>query len=144
MTQRRLPNSRVELTLSISSEATQKGYDDYVRKVESRSQLPGFRKGQKVPLPLLIQSRGGEAAFKGEVLQQLVEVSAEKALRDWQGIALENSDRLETSVQDLLQEFEPDRPLQFKISFDVLSQVQWKNSFRDLQVPSSKRSSQVL
>ena len=134
VTHRELPNSRIELTLTISPEATQKNYNAFVRKVESETHLPGFRRGQKVPLPLLMRSRGGEEAFKGEALQQLVETAAEKALRDWQGRAIEDSDRLETSPTELAESFSPDEALQFRISFDVMSEVKWASPYRDLKV----------
>ena len=134
VTHRELPNSRIELTLTISPEATEKNYNAFIRKVESETKLPGFRKGQKVPLPLLMRSRGGEEAFKGEVLQQLIETAVEKALRDWQGRAIEDSDRFETSAKELAENFSPDKALQFRISFDVMSEVKWASPYHDLKV----------
>jgi len=56
------------------------------------------------------------------------------------GRAIKDSDKLESNVQELIDNFDPDESLEFKISFDVLSEVKWKSPFRDIKVRSSTES----
>ena len=131
---KKVSDSRVELTLTVSPERTQEIHDDVLKQLQKESQLPGFRKGQKVPQALLVQSCGGEKAFKGEVIQALIERSAGKALEEWQGIAIDDSDRLESDAKELLASLDMNKPFIFRISFDVMSELKWLKAFQDLKV----------
>lgn len=125
--------------MTVPSEITQKTYDAYIEKIQETTPIPGFRKGRKIPLPLLMQARGGENIVKGEVISKIVEESTEKALKNWQEVALNSSERLETDVRNLIETFEPDEKLVFRISFDILSPVKWLEPFPEIQVSYSKR-----
>jgi len=68
----------MELTLTVSPESTRRNYESFIKRRQESTQIPGFRKGQPVPLPLLIRQHGGEEAFHGELISQIIEKSTEK------------------------------------------------------------------
>eukprot|EP00210_Caulerpa_lentillifera_P004392 g4190.t1 len=132
--EQRLDNSRVELTLTVSAESTRRSYESFIKRCEEKTTVPGFRRGQSVPLPLLMRQLGGQEAFTGQLLLKIIEKSTEKALSKWQGVALADSDRLETDVKTLLKNFNPDNELRFRISFDVLSEVKWRSPYTEIKI----------
>lgn len=55
---------------------SKKCYKKYVKKCQESSNIPGFRKGQEVPISVLIQSQGGNENFNGNLLLEIIETSS--------------------------------------------------------------------
>ncbi|GMH39256.1 hypothetical protein BSKO_07154 [Bryopsis sp. KO-2023] len=129
-----LPNSRIKLILTVDPDFNKESYDKVLKEVRKMTKVKGFRQGKEVPLPLLYNAVGGEESFRGEVVKNVVERATAKALEEYGSSAIDNSDSLDTSAQDMLKSFSVDKPFVFDVSFDVLAPVKWKSPYKDIKV----------
>ena len=105
------------LTIEVPTADAAQEYQNIVRKLAKRVQLPGFRKG-KVPEAMVRKS------FRRELDQEFVEAVVPKAF----GLALEETSLdpvTEPEFKDL--SFGEDRPLSFTAEFDCRPQIEVKN-----------------
>ncbi|MEE8201155.1 MAG: trigger factor [Candidatus Acidoferrales bacterium] len=112
-----------ELEVEVPAEAVARETTRVTKEFARLARLPGFRPG-KAPAEL-VQRRFWED-IKGEVLHALVPSSLENALRE------KNLSPVgDPSVADL--RFEPEKPLRFKATFEVLPEIQL-NEYKGLEV----------
>ena len=103
-----------ELTVEIPVEVVQKETDRVTREFARRARVPGFRPG-KAPAQI-IQRRFWED-IKSEVVHALVPASLENAFKDKNLSPVGNP-----SIAELT--FEPEQPLRFKATFEVLPEIE--------------------
>jgi trigger factor len=118
---------RRELEVEIPLEQVERETERVTREFARHARLPGFRPG-KAP-PRIVRQRFWED-IRGEVLRALVPVSLERAFQERRLTPVG-----EPSIADL--EFEPDRPLRFKASFEVLPEIELKE-YKGLEVEPAK------
>ncbi len=112
-----------ELEVEVPAETVARETKRVTKEFARLARLPGFRPG-KAPAEL-VQRRFWED-IKGEVLHALVPSSLENALRE------KNLSPVgDPSVADL--RFEPEKPLRFKATFEVLPEIQL-NEYKGLEV----------
>eukprot|EP00803_Ostreobium_quekettii_P007067 evm.model.scf_1407.4 EVM.evm.TU.scf_1407.4 scf_1407:29141-35620(+) len=129
-----LPNSRVQLTVTVPPAQCKKSFDSVVKVLQQKVKVPGFRKGSPVPLAVLINAVGGLKALHAEVIKDLVEKTSQEALDTVRLPAISDSDRFESDAAALAEGFSVEKPLVYVISLDVFSPLTWKSPFRDVVV----------
>jgi len=112
-----------ELEVEIPVEVVERETERVTKQLARVAQLPGFRPG-KVP-PQIVRRRFWDD-IRGEVLHKLVPGALESAVR-------ENNFTVvgEPEIRDL--EFEPEKPLRFRASFEVLPEFELKD-YKGLEV----------
>ena len=78
-----LPNSRVQLTVTVPPGQCKKSFDSVVKVLQKNVKVPGFRKGSPVPLGVLINAVGGLKALHAEVIKDLVEKTTQEVNSSW-------------------------------------------------------------
>ena len=81
----RLENSSVLIAIPVPGDATRAAYDKVCTELSKTIQVPGFRKGSKLPAQLLEQSmaaKGGRNALKIQAINELLSTLVEPALRE--------------------------------------------------------------
>jgi trigger factor len=121
VTQEKLPASQIGLEIEIPAETSKQVYEKIVQRLAKSVKLPGFRQG-KVPRHILLQ-RLGPQRVKAEALEELVQESLDRAIKDEAIDAIGNY-RLISSLEDLLAKFTPGEALTFSASVDVAPQVE--------------------
>jgi trigger factor len=116
VTQEKLPASQIGLEIEITPEKTKETYEKVVKNLASTANIPGFRKG-KVPRQILLQ-RLGVARIKAAALEELIQYGIEQALEQEQIQAL-GQPQLRSSFEELINNYEPGKPLTFAASVDV-------------------------
>ncbi|MEB3356385.1 MAG: trigger factor [Synechococcales bacterium] len=116
VTQEKLPASQVGLEIEITPEMSKQAYEKALREFTRNANIPGFRKG-KVPRQILIQ-RLGSARIKAAVIEELVEDSLKKAIEQEEINAIGNF-RLQSSFEELVEQFQPGVALTFSATVDV-------------------------
>lgn len=116
-----------ELTVEIPVEEVEKETTRVTREFARVARLPGFRPG-KAPASLVRQRFWKD--IKGEVLQSLVPTSLEHALEERKLAPVG-----EPSIADL--EFEPEKPLRFKATFEVLPEFEL-GPYKELEVEPAR------
>ncbi len=121
VTQEKLPASQVGLEIEITPEKTKESYEKVIKNLASTANIPGFRKG-KVPRQVLIQ-RMGVTRIKAAALEELIQDGIEKAVKQSEVQAI-GQPKLRSSFEELINHYEPGKPLTFSASVDVQPEVQ--------------------
>ncbi len=116
VTQEKLPDSQIGLEIEITAETAKKAYETKVKTLARTANIPGFRKG-KVPRPILLQ-RLGTRYIKATTLEELVQNSLKKAI-DQESIQAIGNYTLRSSLDDLVDKFQPGEPFSFLAAVDV-------------------------
>lgn len=118
---------RRELEVEIPLELVQRETERVTREFARHARLPGFRPG-KAPAQIIRQRFWDD--IRSEVLRALVPASLERAFQEKRLLPVG-----EPSIADL--HFEPDQPLRFKASFEVLPEFELKD-YKGLEVEPAK------
>jgi len=120
VTQEKLPASQIGLEIEITPETTQQKYQEVIKNLSSKANIPGFRRG-KVPTPILLQHYGSNR-IKAAVLEEIIPDGIEKALKqsDIQAIG---QPQLRSSFDDLVSNYVPGQPLTIIAVIDVQPEV---------------------
>jgi trigger factor len=130
----RLENSAVLIAIPVPGLATQAAYDKVCTELSKSIQVPGFRKGSKLPPQLLEQSmaaKGGRNALKIQAINELLSTLVEPALR---GQALDpiGQPRLSPSADVLADSYQPGQPLSLTVECDVWPEIKWTGEYTGL------------
>jgi trigger factor len=128
-TLKRLPESAVEVTLTIPGAATQAAYDKACGELSKQVSIPGFRKGARIPPKVLEQSmaaKGGRTALREEAIKSLLAQLIEPAIKEDHGLEPIGQPTLVTPAEELAREFEPGEPLALGVKCDVWPDISWK------------------
>ncbi len=120
VTQEKLPASQVGLEIEIAPEITKQTYEQVIKKFATSVNIPGFRKG-KVPRPILIQHLG-TIRIKAAALEELLQDGIEKAIKQ-EDVAAIGQPQLRSDFEELIQNYEPGKPLTFSAAVDVPPEV---------------------
>lgn len=116
VTQEKLPASQIGLEIEITPEKTKETYEKVVKNLASTANIPGFRKG-KVPRQILLQ-RLGVTRIKAAAIEELIQDGIEQALSQ-EKIQAIGQPQLRSSFEELINNYEPGKPLIFSASVDV-------------------------
>lgn len=116
VTQEKLPASRLGLEIEIPSESTSQAYEKTLQQLIRQANIPGFRKG-KVPRQVVLQ-RYGIRSIKATAIEELIEDSLRQVLEQEKIDALGNAE-LRSSLEELVEQYEPGKPLTVSLSIDV-------------------------
>lgn len=127
-TVKRLPDSAVEIHIPVPGSATKAAYDKVCVELSKNIQIPGFRKGSRIPPAVLEQAmaaKGGRNALKvqaiNELLSQLVEPTLKEQSLDPIGQAV-----LQIPVEELAETFVAGQEITLPVQCDVWPEIQWK------------------
>ena len=120
VTQEKLPASQVGLEIEIAPEITKQTYEQVIKKFATSVNIPGFRKG-KVPRPILIQHLG-TIRIKAAALEELLQDGIEKAIKQ-EDVAAIGQPQLRSDFEELIQNYEPGKPITFSAAVDVPPEV---------------------
>jgi len=120
VTQEKLPQSQVQLEIEVPAEKSQQVHDKVVKSLIQNVKLPGFRQG-KIPQKVLLQ-RLGESKIKANTLEQLLQDSLRDAITQEKLIPIGEYE-LGSTMDELLTNFTPGKPLVFTVKFDVPPEV---------------------
>jgi trigger factor len=123
---KRLPNSAVEIAIPVPGQATQAAYDKVLFEVSKNVQIPGFRKGSRIPPAVLEQTMtGGKNALKVQAINELLKKLVEPALKEQELDAI-GQPVLQVPAEELALEFTPGQELTLAVKCDVWPEIQWK------------------
>ncbi|MFN6525809.1 trigger factor [Nostoc sp. ChiSLP03a] len=134
VTQEKLPASQIGLEIEITPEITKQTYEQVIKNLASTANIPGFRKG-KVPRPILLQ-RLGTTRIKAAALEELIQDGIEQAVKQ-EAIRAIGQPQLRSSFEDLINNYEPGKPLTISAAVDVEPEVNLVQ-YTDLQVKAEE------
>lgn len=134
VTQEKLPASQIGLEIEIPSEKSQQTYEQVIQKFARAANIPGFRKG-KVPRQILLQ-RVGLAQIKAAALEEMVQSGLTEAIKQSE-IQVIGQPQLRSSFEDLVNQYEPGKPLTFLAAVDVQPEVHL-SKYSDLEVQAEE------
>jgi trigger factor len=139
VTQEKLPASQIGLEIEITPEMTKQTYEQVIKNFASSANIPGFRKG-KVPRQILLQ-RLGTTRVKAAALEELIQDGIEKAVKQEEIPAI-GQPRLRSSFDELINNYEPGKPLTISASVDVEPEINL-SQYTGLQVKAEEIKSDL-
>ncbi len=134
VTQEKLPASQIGLEIEITPEKTKQTYEQVIQNFSRSANIPGFRKG-KVPRQILLQ-RLGITRIKAAALEELVQDGITEAVKQEEIKAI-GQPQLRSSFEDLINNYEPGKPLTFSAAVDVPPEVNL-GSYTGLQIKAEE------
>jgi trigger factor len=125
----RKPDSNVELTLTASGKSTKAAYDAACAEMSKSLSIPGFRKGAKIPAPVIenaVAAKGGKNALRTQAIQTLLNQMLEPALKDEHNLEPIGQPTLVTPTDELAEKFKPGEPIEIVVACDVWPDIKWK------------------
>lgn len=120
VTQSKLPGSQVSLEIEIPGVRSQQAYEQVITKFMRSAQIPGFRRG-KIPRQVILQ-RFGTTQLKAAALEDLIQNNFEAAVKQEEIKAL-GGIQLQSSMEELVTQYQPGEPLTFTVSVEVPPEV---------------------
>ena len=128
----KLPDSAVELTVTAPAAATKAAYDKCCAEISQSIEIPGFRKGSKIPAQILEQTirqnnggRGGKHPLKAQAITALVNQLVEPTLKEHDLDPLGQPEMV-IPVEEMVESFVPGEDLIIKVKCDVWPEISWK------------------
>jgi len=123
--------SSVQITITATEAQTKEAYDRVITDASKTLEIPGFRKGSKIPANVVESvmekgGRGGKEFLKKQALKTLIASVVEPALKDEEGLDPIGEPRLIQNEDILVQMFTPDEEIQLEVKCDVWPEVTWK------------------
>jgi trigger factor len=116
VTQEKLEHSRIGLQIEVTGDQTTKYYEQAIKNLTTKANIPGFRKG-KIPRQVVLQ-RMGQAQVKAMALEALLEPSINEAIKQEAVPAIGNY-QITSNFDELLQNYTPGQTLTFGATVDV-------------------------
>jgi trigger factor len=126
-TLKRLEDSAVEISIHVPAKATQAAYDKVCNELSKNIELPGFRKGSRLPPAVLEQTmlaKGGKNAIKVQAINELMKQLVEPALKEQELDAI-GKPALQVPAEELALQFTPGQELTLAVKCDVWPEIQW-------------------
>ena len=134
VTQSKLPGSQVSLEIEIPGTRSQQAYEQVIIKFMRSAQIPGFRRG-KIPRQVILQ-RFGTTQIKASALEDLIQNNFEAAVKQ-EDISALGGIQLQSSMEDLITQFQPGEALTFTVSVEVPPEVKL-NSYQGFKVTAEE------
>jgi trigger factor len=129
-TLKKLPQSAIELTLTIPPAQTTTVYQKVLSAVSSKVSIPGFRKGAKIP-PAVIENawnpNGGKKDIKRMAINELASQLIEKTLKSYELEPIGQPVVL-PSVDELSSNFQAGQEFTMTVKCDVWPDIDWKTA----------------
>lgn len=126
---KKLPESAVQVTLKVPGAATQAAYDKACGELSKQIEIPGFRKGARIPPQVLEQSmaaKGGRTALREQAIKSLLAELIEPALKEEHNLEPIGQPTLTVTAEELADSFEPGEELELGVKCDVWPDIDWK------------------
>jgi trigger factor len=125
--------SSVAMFISLPGSSTKKAYEKALHEIanDDRVNIPGFRKGAKIPEDMICAAVGPEV-----VRQTAIEILSEQALKlilqDHPEIKAAGQASLATDPKELEKSFEPGQPMDMELKMDVIPEPTFSGSYKGL------------
>lgn len=134
VTQEKRPGSRIGLTIVVKADQVKQTYEKTLSQLTRTMQIRGFRKG-KAPRNLVLREVGRERV-RATVLDDVINDAVQKALQE-NSIRPITSFELESGIEELIVNFNPEADLSFSGSVEVYPEPQ-VGQYTDLTITATR------
>ena len=125
----RLPESAVKVKITAPGKATKAAYEKACNELSKNISIAGFRKGAKIPPPVLEQAmaaKGGRHQLRIQAINSLLSELIEPALKEEHGLEPIGQPSLVVDAEELAKEFTPGDDMEIEVKCDVWPDIVWK------------------
>ena len=95
-----------------------------------QSQVPGYRKGAKIPHSILIGFLGGKQEVARLATERALRDSLPQALANVESEAITDSERIESNSEDLIKSFDIEKPFVYQVGVDLPARVEFTSAYK--------------
>ena len=123
-------NAHISLKVTVSDARCRKAWDEVLRDAQQRAEVPGYRKGAKVPQSILIGFLGGKEEVAKIACERVMRDSIAQALSGVADKAIADSERIESAPEELMKNFGPDRPFVYQVGVDLPASIEFTSDYK--------------
>lgn len=129
------PNCRVRLNVKVPPRICKESYEEVLEELRKQTQIPGFRRGEKIPDKILINFIGKEK-IKTAAIEAVLNKTLPEAMSSVKDRALKDSEHIETKYNALQAAFSPSSFLSYDVAVDLAPEVKWTSpeAYKNLKV----------
>jgi trigger factor len=124
----RLADSAVEIEIPVPGSATKAAYDKVCNELSKNIQIPGFRKGSRIPPQVLEQTMAakcGRNALKVRAINELLLQLVEPTMKE-QALQPIGQATLKIPAEELADSYKPGQELRLPVKCDVWPEIEWQ------------------
>nr|AKM76834.1 trigger factor type chaperone family protein [Francoa sonchifolia] len=135
VTETKLPNSRVMLSVEIPPAVCEDCYKRVLNEFTKKAKVPGFRPGKSVPENILI-NYVGKKIFQKAAIESILKRTLPHAMSSVTGRALQDSVRIVTKFSEMEETYASSNSLRYDIMVDIAPEIKWvpENGYKNLKV----------
>ncbi|GLJ15841.1 hypothetical protein SUGI_0261380 [Cryptomeria japonica] len=129
------PNGRVRINVKVPPSICKESYEEVLTVLRKETQIPGFRRGEKIPDNVLINYVGKEK-IKTAAIEAVLNRTLPEAMSSVKDRALKDSEHIETKFNALQAAFSPSSFLSYDVAVDLAPEVKWisPKAYKNLKV----------
>ncbi|CAK0765119.1 hypothetical protein CVIRNUC_003226 [Coccomyxa viridis] len=128
-------NSHIRVEVTMPPDFLKKAQQKALKQLRADApDIPGFRKGKKIPDRVIIDNAGGPSVLVGGTVEAALNAALPLALGQYSDTAIDGSERIEEDFEFLKGKLDLDQPLVFHVGLDVRQPHSWKSSYKDIKV----------
>lgn len=129
------PNSRVRLNVKVPPRICKESYEQVLEELRKQTQIPGFRRGEKIPDKILVNFVGKEK-IKTAAIESVLNKTLPEAMSLVKDRALKDSEHIETKYNALQAAFSTSSFLSYDVAVDLAPEVKWTTpeAYKNLKV----------
>jgi trigger factor len=126
----RLADSAVEIEIPVPGTATKAAYDKVCNELSKNINIPGFRKGSRIPPQVLEQTMaakggvGSRNAIKVRAINELLLQLVEPIMKE-QSLQPIGQATLKIPAEELAESYKPGQELRLPVKCDVWPEIEW-------------------
>ena len=129
-----MPGCRVQADVEVPADVVDYAWNSVVERFGAEMDPPaGFRKGAKIPESIVVANAGVEAV-KSKVIEEILYNSMGRALEGVADRAVEDSEEILTSYEELAGGLAPGQPLRYSCAVDVTPELKWKGTYEGMEI----------
>lgn len=134
-------NAHISFKVQVSPSFCKTCYDSILADASGSAEVPGFRKGAKIPESTLVGFLGGKREVKRITVERVLRDSLPYALRSVEKNAIADSESIESNPEELIDAFDPAKPLIFQVGVDMPPKVQFTSPYKGMRIEVQSCSS---
>mmetsp|Transcript_15849 Transcript_15849/g.40258 ORF Transcript_15849/g.40258 Transcript_15849/m.40258 type:complete len:534 (-) Transcript_15849:1548-3149(-) len=127
-------NAHITFKVSVSPEFAKNCYNEILEDARAQAEVPGFRKGAKIPEGTMVGFLGGKREMKKLTVERCLRDSLPFALRNVEKVAIADSETIESNPEELIDTFELGKPVIYLVGVDMPPKVRFTTSYKGLKI----------
>uniref|UniRef100_A0A061S496 peptidylprolyl isomerase n=1 Tax=Tetraselmis sp. GSL018 TaxID=582737 RepID=A0A061S496_9CHLO len=127
-------NAHVSFKVTVSPEFCKRCYNKTLEDARATADIPGYRKGATIPEKMLVGYLGGKREVTRLAVERTLRDSMPQALASIASQAISDSERIESSAEELISSFSTAEPFVYQVGVDLPPKIRFAVPYKNIKV----------